>query len=321
MKSLKDIYSLEDWRLGKYFDNEPLLEYAVDLSDRFWPQCDGYDEEGNPDLFSSDVPRMFVGYYLKGEIDTSMAQTYLNDKEVQKTLKAFELDHEKFWYLCLMVKDVVRGFTEDARPEAFTPRQELTMLVYELWNMEPEFHDFEDYKGWKACKNAGELTLKIKEKGKKYSSTFTIKSKKTLTYLAMAVHQFLERNPIPAPPQSSDLDSVTGFEEIFRNEKVTEKEIWRVALFHKYIDRFLDKHLESKTVKRKLARKVTKSAFTYDSVDIYKKHLISRMIYILGISKNDSYNDLENYKILKNNLKRIYKDPTPINQNSRYSTC
>ena len=178
MKSLKDIYSLEDWHLGKDFGNEPLLEYAVDLSDRFWPQCDGYDEDGNPDLFSSDVPRMFVGYYLKGEIDTSMAQTYLNENEVQKTLKAFELDQEKFWYLCLMVKDVVRGFTEDARPEALNPREELTMLVYELWKMEPEFHDFEDYKGWKACKNAGELTLKIKEEGKKYSSQFTIKSKK-----------------------------------------------------------------------------------------------------------------------------------------------
>lgn len=307
-------------------ENDPLLDYVVEYADIWWPQCDGYDENGEPDLSCSDVPRMFVYYYTQGEIDTSMESDYLEHQEVQNTLKAFELDRDKFWYFCLMLKDVVRGFTEDATPMAKNPREELEALIIELAKMEPETHQEGVMKGWWKCsKYPAELSLQVKDKeGKKKGSIFTIKSKKTLFYLAVAVYAFLEERPMPAAPLLCDLDSTSYGEEFSLYEKVTEKEIWRVALFNKFLDKFLKRQLEGKTVKRTIEEEITmwssgKKRKIEIQVDTSREHLISRMIYILHISENEKYDDLKNYSILKNNLKGDYKDPKPTNHNSRYN--
>ena len=312
-------------REGVKLYDEPLLEYVCDASDLLFLVCDGPFEG---DIGPSWVYSQFAEYYFKGEIDTSMETKYLNN-EVQNILKAFGLDRDKFWYLCLMIKDVVRGYTEDAHPHAPTPREELKDLFHELLKMEPEIYDEElaCMKGqWKSCKNAAELTLQVKKEGNSKNGKFTIISKKTLWYLAVAVYQFLEKNPMPKAPNISDLDSVSGIDEIFRYEKTTEKEIWRVALFHKYLNWFLTRHLKDKTIKKKI---MTDEIWSDDGTkqklpnpipwtpDTNKQRLISRMIFILGISTKKKYNDPKS-KILHDNLKGDYADPKPRNHNSRY---
>lgn len=307
-------------REGVKLYDEPLLEYVCDVSDLLFLVCDGPFEG---DIGPSWVYSQFAEYYFKGEIDTSMETAYLEHEDVQRTLKSFELDRDKFWYLCLMIKDVVKGYTENVHPHAPFPREELTALVNEIQKMEHEVYD--DTHGclkgkWKGCKNSAELTLKVKEEGREKSEKFTIISKQTLWYLAMAVYQFLEKNPMLKPPQMCDLDWMSGMDEILRYERITEKEIWKVALFHKYMNWFLTQHLKGKTPKKEIEREITikgKIWKTYDKVDTSKQRLISRLIYILGISDEEKYNDPKS-KILHNNLKGDYKDPKPKNHNSRY---
>ena len=312
------IPELEKRENGDY-ENEPLLEYVKEAAECLFMTIDDPNA-----VCPSWVDQTFAEYYCSGEIDTSMATAYLEHEDVQNTLEAFQLDKHKFWYLCLLMKDVVRGYTEDTYPQAPTPREELEALVTELLKMEPEVYgdDFLRLKGqWKTSKNAGELTLQVKEEGKKKNEKFTIISKKTLFYLGVAIYQFLEKNPTPKPPQSSDLDSVSGFDEIFRYGKTSEKEIWQVALFHKYMDWFLKKHLKGKTPPKQLEKEITmsngKKRKATLKVDTNKQHLISRMIYILGISQNEKYDDPKS-NLLKNNLKGEYKDPELRNYNSRY---
>ena len=46
-----------------------------------------------------------------------MPESYLNDIDIQDTLRAFHLDAEKFWYLCVFILDVVEGFVTDTVEE------------------------------------------------------------------------------------------------------------------------------------------------------------------------------------------------------------
>ncbi len=328
MEDLKDKYTLENcWKATDGLNDDPLLEYVVKTGDELWPMCNGYDEYGKPDLEPSWMPNEFVEYYLKGEIDTSMEANYESHDAVQTTLEAFHLDSEKFWYLCLAIKDVVMGYTENALPNSHTPRSEMTLLVNELMKMEPEFNNkFSKKYSFKGCKNKGEIKVKVKEGGKGYSHPLTIRNKKTLFYIAVAVAKYLKDHPMPEPPMTSDLDSVSG-EDFFSNEPITLAEIWKVALFHKYLNCFLQYHFEQlkkdgtqlkKTWKEEVTLSNGKKRKRTVTADVNPMMLVSRMIYILKISDKADYND-KTKNLLKNNLKRVYKNPQPPTHNSRYS--
>ena len=293
---------------------EPLLDYAWTVANHLWPSFDGED------FCPSSVPGEFAEYYHGGEIDTSMENRYLEHEDVQNTLEAFGLDQHKFWYLCLMLKDVVKGFTEDARPRVLNAREELNAFVQEIERLEPELINVGEIHTFKDFKHAAELTLQVKEEERKNARTFTIRGPKTLFYLGVAVSRFLNEIPMPDIHQICDLDTVQS-SDIFSGEMTTEKEIWRVALFHKYMDWFLKDHLKDVTVKRTLEKEINLSngrkCMSTLKVDTSRQRLISRMIYVMGISENGKYDDPK-CNTLKNNLKGEYKDPKPKNHNSRY---
>ena len=119
-----DIQSRED-----YYD-EPLLEYVVDFANKVFP---AYDGEG---FYDSNMPDLFGDRYVKGIIKPIGFDKYLDDKlEIQSTLDAFGLDSNKFWYLCLFLKDYVKGQTTNAIKTNPTHREELSNLLYELNKM------------------------------------------------------------------------------------------------------------------------------------------------------------------------------------------
>lgn len=288
------------------YRNEPLLEYVNDTADLLWSACDGFTEDGEPDYSASDVPHMFALYFVNGEIDTSMEKDYLEHEKVQNTLQAFGLDKDKFWYLCLMIKDVVRGYTEDTHPVPSTPREDFQRLLDGIMKMKGQGFLYE---------NNIELTLKVKDREKKYDKKITITNGQTVYWLGSIIKGYLEDHP-----ETNHLDQI-WHTPIPKTSPIHEKEIWKVVLFHKYMNEFLEWHLANKNVKKELEREITMSSGkrrkTTILVDINRQQLISRMIYILGISKDERYNNSKS-KILKNNLKREYKDPEPKNQNNRY---
>ena len=93
---------------GSYYD-VPLLEYVSKLAQEFLPQY--YPEEDIE--CDSNAPDIFARRYFNGDIDTSFMDSYL-DNDLQKTLKAFGIDCNKFWYLCLFVKDITLDKCIDA---------------------------------------------------------------------------------------------------------------------------------------------------------------------------------------------------------------
>ena len=280
----EDYFALED----------PLLNYLVDVANHFWLNFDpdGYtvDKDGNKKLGAlcpSLVPEQFAERFFAGCINTDREQKYLASEEVLDTLKAFGLDVDKFWYLCLAVKDVVEGYTDNAIRSKKHPREELKELEDELDKLEPEYK----HNSFK-CKGSGVLTLKV---GK---HPIKVTSPTTLTLINMAIHNLLEKYK-----ENNSLFDAVGLDI---DDTVTLKPIYKIALFNKYLSWFLKDKVADKAI--------------YASKD--KSLLISRMVFILGISDDESF--FEEYKedgtkldYLKNYIKK-YKDIVAPTFQSRY---
>lgn len=271
---MKQLVKTEDF----WADDEPLLEYFVSVCNHFWqsydPQCYTVDAEGNKEwggLCDSNVPRQFAARFFNGSISTEREQKYLSSEEVLETLKAFSLDYEKFWYLCLGIKDYVEGCTDNAVKSKKTPRKELKAMVDELNKLEPNENP-----------SSGILTLKV---GK---HPVRIENATTLRVINIAIQELLEKYK----EQNNVMDAV----KVDFSDKVTLKPIYKIALFNKYLSWFLKDKVANKDI--------------YASKD--KSLLVSRMIFILGISDDEFF--FEEYKedgskldYLRNYIKK-YKD-------------
>lgn len=265
---------------------EPLMEYVEKVANHFWqgfnPEAFCKDENGNiinDGLCESYVPTGFGIMYVGGKIDTAGKDTYIGDDELQNTLKAFDLDASKFWYLCLCIKTYVKKLTVNAPKKLYSHRKQLSDLVEEMDKMQPKYdgNTLDIAKG-------GTLTFKA-DGGKK----ITITDKQTITIINIAIGNLLEqyKNKDVLILDNISNDSIGT---------ITLPYIYQIYLFNKYLNWFL-KPLKAK-----------KDIFA--SKD--KSFLISKMIYILGISNDKKF--ITEYKDngdkldhLKNLLKR-YKD-------------
>lgn len=178
-----------------YTFNEPLLDYVRKVANWFWMD---YDPEINEPTGYSYVPRLFALRYLDGEIDVTGKELYCkcvtpkathtkhvkymeniyygkeehkeqhNEEEsipdISMTLKAYNIDYSKFWYLCVFLKDYVTGETiEGARIEQASHREFLEKFVSLVNQLNPvTFGCFYRTIG------EAELTLRV-GKGKKTS--------------------------------------------------------------------------------------------------------------------------------------------------------
>lgn len=271
-----------------YYDTftEPLMEYVEKVANHFWqgfnPEAFCKDENGNiinDGLCESYVPTGFGIMYVGGEIDTAGKDTYIGDDELQNTLKAFDLDASKFWYLCLCIKTYVKKLTVNAPKKLYSHRKQLSDLVEEMDKMQPKI--VEDKIN---VTKGGTLTFKI-DGGKKITITDT----QTISLINIAIGNMIgqyKNKDIPL------LDNISTDNQ----DTITLPYIYQIYLFNMYLSWFL-KPLKAK-----------KGVFA--SKD--KSFLISQMIYILGISNDKKF--ITEYKDngdklghLKNMLKR-YKD-------------
>jgi hypothetical protein len=265
-----DIQSRED-----YYD-EPLLEYVVDFANKVFP---AYDGEG---FYDSNMPDLFGDRYVKGIIKPIGFDKYLDDKlEIQSTLDAFGLDSNKFWYLCLFLKDYAKGQTTNAIKTNPTHREELSNLLDELNKMNIKIK----YDRILSAEKGGELSFKV-EGGKKV----VITDKTTLIYINAAITIFMEKYNKILDESTLDINATTSLPLIYQ-----------IYLFNKYLSMFL---------KPLVAKKGTIA-----SKD--KSFLISKMIYVLSISDDvkfiteykDNGDKLNHLKNLLSRYKNI-KIPT-----------
>lgn len=226
----------------------------------------------------SIAPAIFANRYFENKLDISFKDKYLKSMEVIETLNSFEIDVSKFWYLSLFIKDVVLDKCVDAMP-AETSNERIQELIVRIEKME------------QSSKKNAELIFKLEGK-----QSFIIADKSTIGEigLALAIYKkLMESHRL----YNGQLDLTKML-----NEKVTIDKTPMFALFAKMMKYFLDPY-KAKPPYPKSSDKML---------------LISRMIYILGLSDDDRFNkehDLATYEkknFLKNLIRRY--------ENHKYTT-
>lgn len=275
--------------LRTYLD-EPLLEYATIVANNFWLF---YDPEIQEPTYSH-VPDIFHRRYSNGKINTERLKKYVDSTEVQDTLRAFGIDREKFWYLCLLIKDYVEDKTINAVVDNPTHREEMINFALEIEKLKP--------KRWAdlyLTEGEGQLTVKI---GK---HPVIIKNGHTLTLIKIAVEEYLKRNQ----DNTLLLDSAP----VDFDNKITLADGYKIYLFDKFLSWFLQRF------------KANKNTHSSDGnifvVSTDKKLLISRMLFVLGISDDEAYyeefkdNSATKNDKLKNTLKNYRNVEIPTSSN------
>lgn len=264
-----------------YLD-EPLLEYASIVANKFWLF---YDPEMQEETYSH-APDIFHRRYSNGEIDTERLIKYETSTEVQDTIKAFGIDKDKFWYLCLLIKDYVEDKTTNAVVSNPTHREEMIIFASEIEKLKPRL-----WADLYLTEGEGLLTLKT---GK---HPVIIKNGHTLALIKIAIEEYLERN--------QDKTLLLDAAPVDFYNKTTLADGYKIYLFDKYLSWFLQRFKANKNTHSSDGNNIV--------VSFDKKLLISRMLFILGITDDEAYyeefkeNSSSKNDKLKNTLKN-YKN-------------
>ena len=245
-----------------YYESEPLFDYVCQVSDMMGETVTDINPDGSYESTPHLLPSSFASAFNEGTFDVEgINQTYYEKPEIQDTLKAFGLDSAKFWYLCLFIKWKVDCECDSARVFPKEPLEKLKDLQAEFEKL-----DFTKYRGKYVSSKTAQLTFKVKG-----SKAYTIDDKYTLDILNTIINYYLHTTP------------TKGY-LLHDSEKVELSIATKMYLFNKYLSWFLSPLTANKAINA-----------SYD-----KSLLVSRMIYTLGIFKNESmwqeYNESGNKK-------------------------
>ena len=305
--------------IDKYLD-EPLLEYVWKVADRFMPVVDneGCSESQAPVIFANrciestltdeekyarfmeffpNSDRESAEQYYKEHpsLDTSFKDLFFSKIEVQNTLKAYNLDLAKFWYLLLFINDVV----EDVCTRAPKHGQSQIDKVNEL------------------SENIAAATkIRLEHEGRK---SYETEDEFMLSVLKASVDYYIKvyNVVIESSRDQEECDTklkALGLKGAFKNwrvlnydDKISLDPSHKIRLFAKMFQYFL----EDKQADRGLVEGYI------DSID--KLLLISRLVYIVGLHDEDYYkgkvlNESGRYVLnrrLSNLLSKYRKTPLP----------
>lgn len=326
-----------------YNNSEPLLDYVRDFSNNYWKnryflsfEKDSEDLNTSVSPFPSTfakrlndnkIQRFRLNEYQKAvaefkpkrhvpikELDNDQhtnAQQKSSDEDynISLTLRAFNLDASKFWYLCLMLKDYIEGTAnESALHEVTVSFRELIINLIVLLD-QIEYHKND---GIFISSGANEFRLSLQKREKsnlKFQDLFIINDTHTLKIIKLALEFFLE-----AHKEESEILDFIALEQIMsllKNYKHKKKRILRaqMALFHRYLKWFLDKQEVNKEY-------VNNSKY---SVSISKNLLISRMSYFTGLTDDIKYlgdhlrSDISKYEGVEDDILNLrYEFPESI---------
>jgi hypothetical protein len=127
---------------GWAYRDEDLLEYMVEAADHFSPSVDpdcfetvvgedGKKRDGKrtPQLLPSNDPNCFGNRFGEGKIEGYREEEYLKDQALHNMLKNFGIDKDKFWYLCLYVKDYTLDKTSGSMVSENSPKEDLDDIL------------------------------------------------------------------------------------------------------------------------------------------------------------------------------------------------
>ena len=285
-------YKAKHYEYDKYLD-EPLLNYVWKIADNFFPDYDGevYSPSITPVIFANryieskltdeekyarymeiypdttlDSAKEY--YSSQTELDTSFKDKFLKSREVLNTIKAFNLDLDKFWYLLLFVNDLV----EDCCTNALGHGQSEVEKVNEMAERISECTEvISKRNGRKHYETNDEYTLSIL----KSSVKFFIKTYNEIIENSKNIEELNVRLKELGIDRTINNDFPIKFEETITLEKSH-----KTRLFAEFFQYFLK---DIKADRELMGIHTTKE----DSID--KLLFISRLTYIVGLQEKDYY--------------------------------
>lgn len=306
--------------IDKYID-EPLLEYVWTVADAFIPVVDqdGRSESQAPVIFanrciestltnpekyarfleffpSENIESAQRYYAERNELNTTFKEKFFSKVEVIKTLNAFRLDLDKFWYLLLFITDLVEDVCSNAptrEPSEADKINEMIQRISEATEIVTKKNGRQNYE------SNDEFTLSIL----KASIDYFIKTYNDILTLDNS-------NEVKAKLHELGLGGkIRHLVAIQYDEKVALEKSHKTRLFAAMFQYFL----KDKEVDRERTLDFTRK----DSTD--KLLLISRLSHIVGLQGEEYYerhilNEKGRYvanRKLSNLLSRYRDEPLP----------
>ena len=260
-------------------------EYIIKVANKNWG-------------INTSIPVKFYLRWRDGHIKTKMPESYLNDIDIKDTLRAFHLDAEKFWYLCVFILDVVEGFMTDT-VEEITPMDELISLCNALTKVKSQIEvedgkiDVEKLKDvivesdceiktyankWIPIESNSVLSVKVGNK-----KMISITNQSTLRTIQYILQDFIQNHRTDEYLNDSTFTAKRGKDK---------PAMMKLVLFNRYLIDFLqsitvdtsvkpsDRIVERKTIDGDVKKIIMKGgSICYD-----RSTLIGRMAYELGIA-------------------------------------
>lgn len=249
-------------------------EYIIKVANKNWG-------------INTSIPVKFYLRWRDGHIKTKMPESYLNDIDIQDTLRAFHLDAEKFWYLCLFILDVADGFVTDTVEEV-TQMDELISLcdaINKAKPVMPEINKTFASGDWCPAESNSVLSVKVGNK-----NMVSITNYMTLCTIQYILKDFIQNNRANRYLNDSSFTVKKGKDK---------PAMMKLVLFNRYLIDFLqsitvdtsvkpsDRIVERKTIDGDVKKIIMKGgSICYD-----RSTLIGRMAYELGIAV-DRYGQL-----------------------------
>jgi hypothetical protein len=257
--SIYDRYCYYD---PEYYDE--LLDYVEKVANEVHPNLPHPDGDFNYGyrIYGSRSICHFAVKYLDGkEIDTSFKQKFIDNKDVQNTINGFGIDVDKFWYLLLFINDYSYHSCNEGCRFKDSPEEQIKKLVSKIVYSIKEFNkDLVEVTFNKPI----EIDLKIN--GQRVT---TIDDPLAVLKVAQDCLDGLKRIE-----EGAALKMRRGYSSIAESNSV---HIW---YFAKLFLTFFDLYPQFSGRKK------------HDpTVSLDKKLLISRLIYIVGLSKNEKFVD------------------------------
>ncbi len=285
----------------KYF-NEPLLEYVWQVANKFLPSFDGEH------LGESSAIGVFCHRYFTSKLDENSTfnslrvQKYTENEELQKTLKAFQLDTSKLWYLILFVHDYVESLYNNANPI------EQSLLK--------EANTFND-------KLSTATSISLANGRKSYSTDredMIRLIRISFDYFIQSYNKIINDGNLSWSEKREHLENIgmdKQMQAIFDADIVNHQKEVTLKPIHKIIKvvEMFKYFLKDKTADK------TAFAGQVMGVSTDKMILISRIIYIMdygGKRYNEEYDDKGNKNRVLSNSLRSYDGKAPIEMRSKY---
>lgn len=256
-KSEQEFFDLDIGTTYGFDYYEPLLAYAEVIADKYMPM----NEHNFRGTYISGAIVDFIGRYYDDIVDKAGLNRFQRDNELQEAIASWGYDLEQFWYLTLFILDFSTGACQKRFKQEASVKDHLKAFTAFVADNTGELKSEESSE--LIFIEPMSISIEIGEKRKK---KHTIVDNDALFIINQAVLQMID-----------SIEDESGKLHFFKYDPTTEKQ--HIAYFAKmFFDFFELRPTEQK-----------KRAPNNSAKDYSKMFIVSKLIYIVGLSNQEGY--------------------------------